>query len=195
MEAEIENIISCIEEKKIRIGVANNLSGAEVFSFNGEDNGLSILDFWRFEFSNLTDIQGYVAEYLVARALGKEQPDNCVGWTDYDILYQGKRIEVKATAYYQAWKQSGEICKRRTFSIKQKEKNDMYVFCLLLGENRIEANPLKLEQWEFYVVPTKTIIEKCGTNKTISLERIRAIAPMTDFNRLKEAVDSIVKRI
>ena len=175
--------------------MANNLSGAEVFSFNGEDNGLSILDFWRFEFSNLTDIQGYVAEYLVARALGKEQPDNCVGWTDYDILYQGKRIEVKATAYYQAWKQSGEICKRRTFSIKQKEKNDMYVFCLLLGENRIEANPLKLEQWEFYVVPTKTIIEKCGTNKTISLERIRAIAPMTDFNRIKEAVDSIVKRI
>lgn len=171
--------------------MANNLLGTEIFSYNGEDKGLSIVDFWRFEFSNLNEIQGYVAEFLVARALGKEQPDNCVGWTDYDILYNSMRIEVKATEYYQAWKKSGEICKRRTFSIKQKEKNDLYVFCLLLGENEIDANPLKLEQWEFYVVPSKTIRELCGTNKTISLERIRAISQKVDYNQLKETVDTI----
>lgn len=175
--------------------MAKILKGSEAFSFNGEDKDLSILDFWRFEFSNLNEIQGYLAEYLVAKALGKNSPDNCVGWTDYDILYKDMRIEVKATAYYQAWKQSGEICKRRSFSIKQKEKNDIYVFCLLLGNDAIEANPLRLEQWEFYVVPTKIILEKCGTNKTISLEKIRSIASKIDYNRLKETVDSICTTI
>ncbi len=159
---------------------------------NGEFVGLSVNDLWSFEFSNLTELQGYVAEFLVAKALGKELPDNCVGWTDYDILYRGKRIEVKATAYYQAWKQSGEICKQRTFSIRQKEKNDLYVFCLLLGENVTEANPLQLENWEFFIVPTIDIIDRCGSNKTISLERVRSLGHKTSYIGIKGAVDSII---
>ena len=175
--------------------MANELKGTEAFSYNGEELNISILDFWRFEFSNINEIQGYVAEFLVAKALGKKTPDNCVGWTDYDILYSGKRIEVKATAYYQAWKQSGEICQRRTFSIRQKKKNDLYVFCLLLGKNEVEANPLKLEQWEFYVVPTKIIKDLCGSNKTISLQRIRSITPMIDYFQLKDTVDMICKNV
>lgn len=178
-----------VEAKK-----TNELKGSEIFSFNGESLDLSILDFWRFEFSNINEIQGYVAEFLVAKALGKKYADNCVGWTDYDILYSGMRIEVKATAYYQAWKQSGEICKRRTYNITQKEKNDIYIFCLLLGENEIEANPLKLEQWEFYIVPTKKIKEMWGTNKTVSLQRIRSIASTLNYYQIKEAVDLLCKQ-
>jgi hypothetical protein len=165
----------------------------DIFSFNGKNTNLSIGDFWRFEFSNLIDLHGFVAEYLVARALGKDEPDNSIGWTDYDILYKSKRIEVKSSAYFQTWRKDGKICQQRTFSIRQKNKNDIYVFCLLLGKNEIDANPLQLEHWEFYVVATKTIKEKCGDNKSISLKRLRSIANPIKYDNLKTSIDKIIE--
>lgn len=34
---------------------------------------------------------------------------------------------------------------------------------------------LDLSNWEFYIVPTRTINEVCGDNKTISLSRIKKL--------------------
>ena len=163
----------------------------ERFTYNGKDTGLSVLDFWRFEFSNLNDNHGYVAEFLVAKALGKETPDNCVGWTPHDITYNELRIEVKATAYYQPWKEDGRICFNRRFNISQKNKNDIYVFSVLLGENEAEANPMKLENWDFYIIPTKTILELCGLHKSMSLSNIKNITKRVRYDEIKQTIDGL----
>lgn len=168
----------------------------DIFTLNGRPVGLSVVDFWQFEFSNLVDLLGYVAEFLVAKALGKELPDNCNGWTHYDIEYRGKHIEVKASSYYQPWKEGIEICENRVYSIRpsQRESNDIYVFCLLNGRNYAEANPMLLENWEFYVVPTSVLDDECGENKTVALKRIRAFGGFGKnirYDKIKETVDKI----
>ena len=168
------------------------------FSLNGKPIDLSVIDFWQFEFSNLVDLLGYVAEFLVAKALGKDKPDNCNGWTPYDIKYKGKRIEVKATSYYQTWKQEGKVCNIRRFSIRrsQRENSDIYVFCLLNGMNSSEANPLLLDNWEFYVVPSSFLDKECGNNKTISLSRIRKFdiyGKPVNYSNIPNAINSIIE--
>ena len=81
------------------------LKGDEPFIYqNGNKAGFTILDFWRFQFSNLLDMQGRVGEFIVAMALGKMDPDNNNGWTLWDIDYRETRIEVKTTAYFQPWR-------------------------------------------------------------------------------------------
>ena len=51
------------------------LSGHENFTDNGNPIGLSIHDFWRFQYSNI-----------------------------WDMLYKGVKIEIKSTAYYHSWR-------------------------------------------------------------------------------------------
>lgn len=199
-----------IEKTKHQIGkehsheIIDLLSGYEKFMFYNIEQGFSVKDYWQFQFSNMIDNLGYVAEFLIAKALGKEKPENCNGWTVYDLEYEGKRIEVKATSYYQSWKESHAISEQRTFSIRKTHvkyqdsatemirQNDIYIFCLLNGKTKEEANPLKLENWEFYIVPTSVINELCGNQKTISLGRIQKITGMQEgisYDRIKQEVD------
>ena len=163
------------------------LSGKEKFTQHGNETNLSILDFWQFKFSNIYNMQEIMAEYLVAKALGKDEADNDAYWTLFDIAYSGKRIEVKKSSYYHPWNEDGKISDQRIFSIakanssyedntkenRYERQNDIYVFCLNVGKTKEEANPLNLDNWQFYIVPTSFINENCGNNKTISLGRIR----------------------
>lgn len=191
------------------------LSGNESFSLNGENMGFNVLDFWRFQYSNLADLEGRVGEFLVAMALGKESGDNNNGWTLWDINYKGKRVEVKTTSYYKTWREEGTYSKVRTFSIQQtypnedgnpniysdnKEKvkvrnNDLYVFVINIGKTKDEANPLNLNNWRFYVISTDRINTECGSNKTISLHKVQKISDHSDglmFDELKTKVDQII---
>ena len=60
------------------------------------------------------------------------------------------------------------------------------------GETKIDSNPLQLENWEFYVVPTSLINEKCGEQKTISLSRIGKMTNKVDYSQLKEKIDEVI---
>ena len=76
---------------------------------------------------------------------------------------------------------------------KYERQNDIYVFCLNTGETRADSNPLDLDNWEFYVVPTDFINEHCGDNKSISLGRIRNMGfKALRFDEIKAEVDSII---
>ena len=182
-------------------------SGKEFFSLSGKSIGCKVRDYWRFMYSNLYDIQGDVAEFLVAKALKKELPENRNGWTPYDMTYRGKRFEVKSTAYFQLWKESEEISEVRNFSIqkthiknqntktRKERQNDIYVFCINNGRNYKDANPLNLDNWTFYVVPTSTINIKCSNNMKISLGRVKELANEGDgikYDKLKEAIDKAI---
>ena len=184
------------------------LDAAKEFTDCGKSLGLNAVDFWTFQFSNIWDLYEEVAEFIVNKALGMERPFNKNGSTLYDIDYNGKRVEVKATAYYHSWRKEGEYSESRYFHIDETvgqhneranvpvRHNDVYVFCLNTGKNKQDADPFEMSHWEFYVVPTSVINEKCGHNKTISLGRLRSITPekgIVPFSGLKEAVDSALK--
>lgn len=162
--------------------------GNESFIYNNQDLDFNIKDFWSFQYSNIYSLHGEIAEFIVARALGITEAQNSEYWTLWDITYGNIKIEVKATAYFHLWNKDGNISKQRTFSIAKangsydseiagnsefKRQNDVYVFCLINGETMETSNPLDLDNWEFYVVPTTFLDENCGDNKTITLGRIR----------------------
>ena len=176
-------------------------TGQEQFMSHGSPIGISVLDFWRFSYSELnSDPRDDIAECLVSFALGITEPYNKLDWTLFDIKYDGRPIEVKSTSYYQTWRKDGKVSQNRTFSIRKatatdekepRRHSEVYVFCLLNGSTAAEANPLNLDKWDFYVVPTAVINEKCGNNKTISLSRIKNMGyNAMDFLQIKDAVDS-----
>lgn len=173
------------------------LSGSEPFTNGEEDLGLTVLDFWSFRYSNIERDPEYVAEFLVAKALGVDRPADLETWTLYDIDYEGRRVEVKETSYWHPFNDSGKIAQRRSFGIQKVRgdgevpvrNNDVYVFCLLKGETREDACPLDVSHWEFYVAPTWRIDEEFGDQKTVSLTRIREIAEPLAFAEIRSAVD------
>ena len=176
-------------------------TGQEQFTIHGLPIGTSVLDFWRFSYSELnSDPRDDIAEYLVSLALNITEPYNKLDWTLFDINYNGRPIEVKSTSYYQTWRKDNKVSQNRTFSIREATANnekeprrhsEVYVFCLLNGNTAAEADPFNLDNWDFYIVPTAVINEKCGKNKTISLSRIQNLGyTATDFLHIKDAVDS-----
>ena len=183
------------------------LTGQEQFTLGGNSIGFSVLDFWAFQHSNIWDVQEEIAEFIVAKALGQDMPYNKNGWTLWDMNYREKRIEVKETGYYHSWRTDGKVSQQRTFGITKaysrykdnssefKRQDDIYVFCLILGETREASNPLVLENWRFWVVPTSTINRLCGDNKTISLGRVKRITNQENgvgYRDLREEVDRII---
>lgn len=180
------------------------MNGNEQFQLAGQSAGFSISDFWQFQFSNIWDMQADIAEFIVAKALGQEKPYNKNGWTLWDISYKSKRIEVKETSYYHSWRTDGKVSEQRVFGITKaysrykdsssefKRQNDLYVFCLNTGDTKESSNPLILDNWRFWVIPTDTINRVCGKNKTITLGRVKSITKQPDgigFAELKTAID------
>ena len=52
------------------------MTGEEKFIFDGNDLPFDYLDFWQFQYSNIYNLQEYIAEFLVAKALGIEESSN-----------------------------------------------------------------------------------------------------------------------
>ena len=128
------------------------------------------------------------------------------------MAYRNKRIEVKATQYVHPW--NTRISKVRTFSIepsndqywdnadfasgerKLSRQSEIYVFCLNSNTSIENCDPLRLDDWIFYVVPTFTINSYCQNNpnqKKISLNVVKRLAGEgVSFDRLREAVDRAI---
>lgn len=188
--------------------MGGQLTGKEEFVLDGKSIGMTLLDFWKFQYSNIYNLQEYLAEFFVAKALGKGEADNDEYWTLYDISYRGKRIEVKETAYYHSWNEEGKISKQRVFGItkansnyedetsenRYERQNDIYVFCLNKGETKETSYPLNLDNWEFYIVPTDVINAECKDNKTISLGRIQSLGFMPKrYDEIRSEIDKVIE--
>ena len=189
----------------------DNMNGKEKFIFKNQELGFDMLDFWKFHFSNIYGLQDKIAEFIVSKVVGVDVAENDENWTLWDITYRNKRIEVKETSYYHSFNKDGKVSKRRSFGITMANgsydleksgnslfcrQNDIYVFCLNTGETREASYPLDLNNWEFYVVPTSVINEKCGNNKTISLGRIKSLGFIPKkYNELRQEIDSVVENL
>ena len=186
----------------------------EKFVFHKEEQ-FSVLDFWQYAYSQLEGLGDTLAEFFVAQALGVIKAENVNYWTAYDMAYRNKRIEVKATSYVHPW--NTRISKTRTFSIEPTNnsywgntrdginaekrlarQSEVYVFCLNSNMDIHNHDPLKIDDWVFYVVPTFEINGYCKTNpeqKKISLNVVRRLAKNgVAFDELKNAVDTAIER-
>ena len=155
--------------------------------FRGTGTSLSLLDYWRCSGSSLMDntARGMVAEFLVAAAVGMHKRPR-MEWDRYDVRTpSGVTIEVKSAAAIQSWKQTAptpiqfSIGPRQgwdpqtgLYSGQARRWADLYVFCALEG-----TDPLNVDKWQFYVLPSAVLDESCGTQRTIRLEPLRKLSP------------------
>ena len=118
---------------------------------------------------------------------------------------------MKETSYYHSFNEEGKVSNIRCFGITKAtgsydpsnsgnnefcRQNDIYVFCLNTGDTRDTSYPLNLNNWEFYIIPTAIINEKCGNNKTISLGKIKKLGFTSKrYDEIKAEIDRFIDAI
>jgi hypothetical protein len=179
---------------------AQRLEGTDRFA--GAD--ATVLDFWRWAFSDLRDntLRGVLAEFLVALALGQTDTRR-KGWDNYDVLTSsGIRIEVKTSVYLQSWAQAthsrlnfGRVAARawdentNEFGTEPEVRADVFVFAVQICREPGAYDALDLAQWEFYVVPAQRVRE-CGY-KSVSIVWVRKHAEPVTFGELATTIESV----
>lgn len=180
---------------------ADRLTGDE--PFQGVD--ATVQEFWAFAMSDLrmNNIRGYLAEFLVAKAVGATGPR--VEWDAYDVLTpEGIRVEVKSAGYLQVWAQrrlsrvSFGSMKGRTWTPEGGESPeatlnaDVYVFAIQSATSHDNYDALDVSQWEFYVVG-RTAIEATGY-ASIGLSTLRTLTDgPVDFLHLGDAIQTAAR--
>ena len=175
-------------------------TGKELLRTNGTKTGYTLLDFWRWNASDLVSntLRGRLAEFIVGSAIGVDFTTPREEWDKYDLhTPSGIKIEIKSSAYIQSWEQDDDSApsfnikrtvaynsKSRLREAPSKRHADIYVFCLLKHKERDTIDPLNMDQWEFYVVATKTLDTKLGNQKSISLNPLRKLAEPISYSQL-----------
>lgn len=119
------------------------LEPSERFKFNNESLEISIVDFWKWNQSDLIKNRnrGILAEFIVKSALCIEDKTR-LEWDAYDLESKDKyKIEIKSAAYIQAWEQTKEssiqfdIAPKKqlqpdnNYSEEKVRTADIYIFC------------------------------------------------------------------
>ena len=169
-------------------------------------NDANVGDFWTWAYSDVLSNRNrsIFAEFLVGAALDITKQAVRTEWNAYDLAYRGRRIEVKSAAYAQSWKQrvrslvKFDVAPKRAWIAATNEYHrtptrfsDCYVFCLFTAVEDAYARVLDVNVWEFYPVSTAEIERRCLILRSLSLARLRTIAPAVSFEELRSAVDGI----
>jgi len=191
-----------------RISVARK-TGGESFSLDNRALPVSLLSFWQWSTSNLAGntMRGCLAEYIVAIALGLTDGVR-KDWEAYDLQFNRWKVEVKASGYLQSWFQ--KRLSQPAFSIRPARKwdaltnqmtgelrrhADLYVFCLHDHRIKQTLNPLNLDQWMFFVVPTTRFEDQKRYKhaKTIGLKSLLTLKPrVVRFSELQQCVVEVM---
>lgn len=170
-------------------------TGDEPFIHLGQHVGVGLRGFWRWASSDLLSnaLRGLLAEYIVGLALGVVEKNPRREWDSADLrTSQGLRVEVKSSAYLQTWQQQrlstisftikptiGWDARTNTYATERARQADVYVFCVFTAAEKAVADPLNLDQWDFYVMPTNRLNAAVGEQKTITLASLRRHQPAT----------------
>lgn len=211
-----DNILSknSIELETKKLTDYHMYTSQEQFEFKGEGI-FSVQEFWEFTYSYLEGQIAYIAEFLVAKALGITKAQNVKYWTAYDIAYRNKRIEIKSTSYVHSWN-TKKVSNTRIFSIRPssskywsrtfaeqeadilERQSDIYIFCLNTNKEIGNEKSLLIDDWDFYVVPTKKINAYCNkynnpNQKTLSLHQVIKLSDgCIKFDQLKVKIDEVI---
>jgi hypothetical protein len=169
------------------------LSGQETLHRGGQPLAPQVLAFWQWAASDLlgNTFRGWFAEFLVASDLGITGATRN-GWEGFDLQTKdGVRIEVKASAYLQSWKQKrlsdpafsvrpakAWDPKTDTFTDAPDRHSDVYVFCLLHHTDKATVDPLDVTQWTFFVLSTLAINKRLGPRQSVTLRQLKALGPL-----------------
>jgi hypothetical protein len=167
-------------------------SGNEPFRSGTRALGYCLKDFWRWSVSDLVSnaTRGRLAEFIVAKALGCSTDKIRAEWGAYDLnTPDGLKVEVKSAAYIQSWAQerlsSIQFLTRKTRewnaetnrqSSTAKRQADVYVFALLAHKDKSTIDPLNLDQWQFYVLPTEVLDARTHSQHSITLKTLEALS-------------------
>ena len=148
----------------------------------------TVRDFWAWALSDLrtNTVRPMLAEFLVAQALGAAARLR-IEWDAYDVVTpEGLRVEVKSSAYLQAWAQTRPSSIRfgglngRTwdaaagYAASATYNANVYVFALVTTRDHASYDPLDPAQWTFWVLPRRTV-EATG-QRSLALSRVEALA-------------------
>lgn len=183
------------------------LTGSEKFKNTG-GKSFSVLEFWQYGFSSLNSnvLRGALAEFIIENAL-KENKDIEIRspWGDYDVLYKGKKIEVKCCSYIQDWDQpklstilwsglkakelyySEAVTKLSELSKTKDYKADVYVLSFVHHTDPETLNILDLNQWSFFVLSREEIQRISKNGNSVSLTRLKKEGcNSVSFNQLSQ---------
>ena len=190
--------------KKLKKLNALPKSGNEVLTDNGMATNYILLDFWRWSVSDILSnaTRGRFAEFIVGTAIGLKPEKPRDEWGAFDLTTEdGITIEVKSAAYIQSWSQ--DKFSNITFSIKparhwDPDKNrysgepkrhaDLYVFCLLKHKDQETIDALKMEQWEFYIIPTYRIENFSKSQEKIGINPLKKLGNAFRYEELKNEI-------
>lgn len=187
-------------------------SGSERFHDNGAARDFSVQDFWGWSVSDLVSnaTRAILAEYIVGKAIGAVGPKSVrTEWDAYDLTSpEGVKVEVKASAFIQSWSQKDysrpvySVRKARSWSADTGEMAstmgraaDVYVFALLQHKDQETLDPLDLQQWRFYVVPTAVLNERRRSQHSITLRSLDKLCQPVGFDELKTAVTEAARSV
>ncbi len=186
------------ELKKIK---ATPKTGREIISNNGISTNYTLLDFWCWSVSDIMSnaTRGQFAEFIVGTAVGLDPNNLRIEWDSYDLKTEdGIKIEVKSAAYIQTWSQ--QKLSNISFSIKPakhweadtgiyrgepKRHSDLYVFCLLKHKDQKTIDPMKMEQWDFYVLPTYRLDNYQRSQTSITINSLQKMTAPIEYSELR----------
>lgn len=185
--------------------------GDERFYAEDGARGFTVLDFWRWSTADLVSntVRGVLAEFIVAQALGVDTLTGRTEWAAYDLCtVDGVTVEVKSAAYVQSWAQQRPstiqfgVGKKRSWDAATNRladepvrAADVYVFALLAHRDKATLDPLNLDQWEFYVLPTTVLDRRERSQHSITLPSLQRLqAGPHKFDALRAAVAAAVAR-
>lgn len=162
--------------------------GDESFMYDDSPLSFNMLSFWQWSSSDLLGnaLRGKLAEFIVASSINKLSSLR-EEWDEYDIItVGGLKIEVKSSSYLQSWQQAK--LSKISFGIQptgtsqargaeKYRKADIYIFCVLTHKDKPTANPLNLNQWDFYILPTSALNEQVPEQQTITLSSLLELNP------------------
>lgn len=170
---------------------AERKRGHEPFVGGAPSDCFCLSEFWQWAWSDLllNTTRGVLAEYLVARAMGASGGVRD-GWAAWDVETpppESITIEVKSASYLQSWSHKRlskirfRVAKTRAWDAnngwtEKKRHAQIYVFAVLAHKNQDSIDPMKLDQWEFYVVPTAELDDALNDQKEIGLKKVQSLS-------------------
>lgn len=180
-------------------------TGNEYLTDNGEKTKYNLLDFWSWSMSDILSnaTRGRFAEFIVGTAVGFDPKNLRDEWDAYDLKTDnGIKIEVKSAAYIQTWNQKklstisfsikpAKFWDSETFSedLQPRRHADIYVFCHLKHIDQVTINPLKMEQWDFYVLPTFRLDQYERSQSSITLNSLKKLTEPIEYRDLKTKIN------
>lgn len=186
-------------------------TGNEPLLINGRKAALTVTDYWRWAYSDLSNNinRSVFAEFIVAASLGiiNTETESRIIWRPYDLLSQdGYKIEVKSSGYIHSSENkhpdriSFRIAPARlpdeTGDYKKdaplQRNADIYVFCIFKALSK-DQTPLDMDLWDFYVLPTIILDKNKPAQKTITLQSLLQLEPIwCDFYGIGKAIKNVM---